>query len=51
MLRKAIPILAAIIVIAFLGYFHYESCVSPQSAKQVFFLSQSKTCQLPGLVY
>ena len=51
MLRKLIPIVAAIFVIALLGYVHYQTCVQPESAKKIFFLSQSRACQLPGLIY
>lgn len=51
MLRKLIPIVAAIAVIALLGYLHYEACAEPKSARKLFFLSQSRTCQIPGLIY
>ena len=51
MLRKLIPIAAAVIVIALLGYLHYQACAQPSSSKPIFFLSQSRTCQIPGLIY
>lgn len=51
MLRKLIPIVAAIFVIALFGYVHYQTCAQPESAKKIFFLSQSRACQLPGLIY
>lgn len=51
-MRLIIPILAALIAIGLLGYFHYEACVDPASAKRLSsFLTQSRACQLPGLIY
>lgn len=50
-MRNFIPIILAIVAIALLGYVHYESCITPKTAKHVFFLSQTRTCQLPGLIY
>jgi hypothetical protein len=51
-MRKLIPVLAAIIAIAVLGYFHYEACLHPKSAHPMnIFLAQSRACQIPGLIY
>lgn len=50
-MKNLIPILAAVLAITLLGYFHYEACLQPQTSRAVFFLSQTRTCQLPGLVY
>ncbi len=50
-MKNLIAILAALIVITLLGYFHYDACVQPKTAKRIFFLSQTRACQLPGLVY
>ena len=51
-MRRIIVIIAAIATIALLGYLHYESCaLDPKSQSINHFLSQTRTCQLPGLIY
>jgi hypothetical protein len=51
-MRRIIVVLAAIATIALLGFFHYDSCIVPGSSKDInLFLTQSRTCQLPGLIY
>ena len=51
-MRLILPIMAAIIAIGLLGYFHYEACVEQNSANRIgAFLTQSRACQLPGLIY
>jgi len=51
-MRRVIVVLAAIATIALLGFFHYESCAIPGASRDIgLFLSRSRTCQLPGLIY
>lgn len=51
-MRKIIVILAAIATIALLGFFHYESCAIDAKSRDInMFLSQTRACQLPGLIY
>ncbi len=51
-MRRIIVVLAAIATIGLLGFFHYESCTIDAKSRDInLFLSQTRSCQLPGLIY